>query len=263
MAGFLDATRMCCFSRPVQSVTATRIFARFLDPNTQVVVYSMAIDAGEDLAMILPIPVAEGSGDDAMKFIDLSGYEKFFDDVESGFPPPPQPVTRSLGIPPPAAAAGPPPLVVHTVGKFEASFVPTVKDFSRLDERFRLPSGVWEKLGGYARSGFAVFKLKKGEQRVHPMAFSFPTATPGKLFFPTVHIHDGAVHKEADFDHVLYCQALRLGQGNLHTWTESQRPASLFVKTKETKSIVAPDSHIYRRAMIGNFPNKDTVLAAA
>jgi hypothetical protein len=35
-------------------------------------------------------------------------------------------------------------LEVIQVGDFEASFVPTVKDFSRLDERFRLPSAVWD-----------------------------------------------------------------------------------------------------------------------
>ena len=40
------------------------------------------------------------------------------------------------------------------------------------------------------------------------MAFDFPRAAK-KLFFPTVHIHDGKVHDKADFDHALYCQAVR------------------------------------------------------
>jgi hypothetical protein len=34
-----------------------------------------------------------------------------------------------------------------------------------------------------------------------------------------VHIHDGDVHQEAEFDHVLYCQ--RMGQENLSHWEES------------------------------------------
>ena len=103
------------------------------------------------------------------------------------------------------------------VGSFVASFVPTVKDFSRLDEQFRLPDGTWDKLPAYKDYGFAVFKLKKGEQKVHPMAFEFPRADKTRLFFPTVHIHDGKVHDQAGFDHVLYCQ----GVDTRMRWRES------------------------------------------
>jgi hypothetical protein len=35
---------------------------------------------------------------------------------------------------------------VREVGSFEASYVPKIADFSRLDERFRLPVAVWKKL---------------------------------------------------------------------------------------------------------------------
>ena len=79
--------------------------------------------------------------------------------------------------------------------------MPTVKDFARLDERFKLPPSTWDDLPGYKDYGFAVFKLKKGEQKVHPMAFEFPRGDTRKLFFPTVHIHDGKVHQTAGFDH--------------------------------------------------------------
>ena len=48
---------MCCFSQPVVSVSATNIFARAEDNGRQVVVYSMAIEARTELAMILPLPV--------------------------------------------------------------------------------------------------------------------------------------------------------------------------------------------------------------
>ena len=76
------------------------------------------------------------------------------------------------------------------VGDFEASFVPTVKDFNRLDARFQLPAELFAKMPDYQHFGFAVFKLKPGMQTVQPMAFDFPAAKPGHLFFPTVHIHD-------------------------------------------------------------------------
>jgi hypothetical protein len=152
---------------------------------------------------------------------------------------------------------------VVEVGNFAASFVPTVKDFDRLDEQFRLPAGVWEKLGGYEQYGFAVFKLRKGHTLVHPMAFTFPTANPERLFFPTVHIHDGRIHPRADFDHVLYCQVTRRGTRSLANWDESPELAGNFMRTHRTQNFVLPDLHVYRRKIIGQFANKDVLLPIA
>ena len=53
---------MCCFSRPVDSVSATNIFARSGAGGRQLIAYSMTLRAGEDLAMILPLPIKPGSG---------------------------------------------------------------------------------------------------------------------------------------------------------------------------------------------------------
>src|SRR5690349_17102183 len=155
---------MCCFSRPVQSVSATNIFARSAEGGQQYLVYSMTLRAKEELAMVLPLPVKAGSGEKAVSFIDLKGYPDFFTDLQKGFPEPLTSRTlsnsRALGAPPDAK------LEVVAVGSFEASFVPTAADFSRLDERFRLPAGTWEKLPAYRGHGFAVFKLKSGEAKV-------------------------------------------------------------------------------------------------
>jgi hypothetical protein len=144
------------------------------------------------------------------------------------------------------------------VGSFEASFVPTVKDFARLDMRFRLPATTWDSLPGLKGHGFTVFKLKKGEKKVHPMAFEFPRADKGKLFFPTVHIHDGKVHKTANFDHVLYCQPR--GQDAMQ-WRESVRPAGLFMDAKKAVGILDADAHVYRLILRGRKTNQDTYLA--
>src|SRR5262245_18802043 len=195
---------MCCFSRPVKSVSATRIFARMGESARQFVVYSMNLDSAEPLAMVLPIPVAAGSDEAAVRFINLKNYANYFEDLSSGFPVPTPRGGFGRSV---AATAESVPLQVFQVGSFEASFVPTVGDFGRLDERFRLPNNAFEKLPGYKTFGFAVFKLKAGEQTVHPMAFEFPTASRTRLFFPTVHIHDGKVHDRAGFDHSLYCQS--------------------------------------------------------
>src|SRR5437588_251938 len=152
---------MCCFSRKVDVVADTNIFARVSQDGRQFLVYSMRFKAGEDLAMILPIPVPKDSPDDAVKFINLEKYAAFFDDLRKGFP------QRKDDSRAPATGGvkdGPKPLPVVEVGSFVASFVPAIKDFSRLDERFRLPEGVWEKLPQYKEFGFAVFKLKKPEK---------------------------------------------------------------------------------------------------
>jgi hypothetical protein len=163
-----------------------------------------------------------------------------------------------LGAPPARGAR----LEVVTVGNFQASFVPTVNDFSRLDEQFRLPAGTWDKLPAYRDHGFAVFKLKAGESKIHPMAFSFPRANPRELFFPTVHIHDGKVHENADFDHVLYCQRGPSDLFNLQDWDESFRPAVAFMQLPKSKDLVSGDEHCYKRALTGNLPNKDFLLRA-
>ena len=73
---------MCCFSRPVISVSATNIFARAGEEGRQFLVYSMSIQAETDLAMILPLPVKQPAGEKDVMFIDLKGYADFFKDMD-------------------------------------------------------------------------------------------------------------------------------------------------------------------------------------
>src|SRR5687768_18569857 len=115
---------MCCFSRRVQHVEQTEIFARALPGGRQALIYSMQIKAAEDLAMILPIPVAQPAAEEAVQFVDLHEYPQLFAGLRRAFHIP-RPAT--LGRAPTAAAA---PLKVVQVGGFNASFVPAVRDFS-------------------------------------------------------------------------------------------------------------------------------------
>jgi hypothetical protein len=244
---------MCCFSQPVEFVAGTNIFARPARAG-QYLVYSMTLKAGSDLAMILPIPTPKASKEDAVTFINLEKYPDFFDDMRSGFPLPPPPRGLKDDSPRPKPE---PKLKVVEVGSFVASFVPTVKDFVRLDDQFKLPEGTWVKLPQYKDYGFAVFKLKKGEHKVHPMAFEFPRADERRLFFPTVHIHDGKVHDRAGFDHTLYCQGADTGM----RWRESPQPAEMFLKKlDQAKGVVDPKAHVYRKDMNGTFKNEDVWL---
>lgn len=251
---------MCCFSREVRSVSATRIFARHLFEARQVLIYSMTIDAPTEVAMILPIPTAEGVKENAINFVDLSRYAHFFDDLDACFPAPKESKSDFKSI---LAAAPARTLKVIEVGRFRASFVPTLKDFGRLDSQFRLPDEVWSKIGRYDRYGFVVFQLQKGAATIHPMAFDFSTALPDKLFFPTVHIHDGKVHPKAHFDHVLFCQTAKLGGGAIHHWQESPSLVSNNVKVKLAKGLVNGEQHAHRRSMNGMLENSDVLLAVA
>lgn len=250
---------MCCFSRPIDLVTNTRLFARWMPsvkdlPYNQCVVYQMDFRAAEDLAMILPIPVAPGSGEAAVRFIDLRKHEDFFEKLSRCFPAPP--VARSLNYSRSAPKSATP-LKVERVGSFDASFVPTVSDFSRLDDRFRLPGEVWENLPEYKKWGFAVFKLRPDADTVHPMSFAFPRREPERgLFLPTVHIHDGRVHSKADFHHTLYIQRAS-GQGGPLDWEESPGLASAAFKFDDVKELIDRSAHVYRRRMVGTFRNRD------
>jgi hypothetical protein len=165
-----------------------------------------------------------------------------------------------------------PKLVVHDVGDFEASFVPSQKDFDRLDARFRLPSRVFDELPRYADWGFCVFKLKPkkrggffglfgkrgGTQTVHPMAFEFPRRDPSTLFFPTVHVHDGEVHAKAHFDHDLFCQPGPSWDAPAE-WDRSAMTTSALAA--RSRRWVAENEHVYKRSLHGDLPNEDVLVA--
>jgi hypothetical protein len=184
-----------------------------------------------------------------MSFVDLSSYPKLFDELAALFAPPPaRYAPQSLSFAPELSADT---LVVHEVGAFVASFVPRLVDFARLDPRFRLPETVWSALPQYSDWGFAVFQLAKGNTKVHPMAFHFPTRAPSRLFFPTVHVHDGSVHTHAEFDHELYFQS-----SSAHiTDAESHTPASTLMA--ERSQGLVQNGLVRRRVMRGNYENID------
>lgn len=246
---------MCCFSRPVDFVRDTSIFARPVEGGKQLVAYGMSLRSREELAMILPIPVPVGTADGAVRFMDLSAYEDLFADLWKGFD---HPQARSIGITCASPGKGLARLEVIKVGSFDASFVPTTADFARLDPRFRLPDGFWEKLSTYRDHGFVVFKLRAGQQRVHPMAFTFPTRRPREIFFPTVHIHDGRIHDLAQFDHHLFAQTDGRWGRRMIGWRESRQPARLFLKLDQCDGLFLPEEHCHYRRLAGRLKNQDT-----
>jgi hypothetical protein len=218
-------------------------------PGVQALAYGMNLKTAREVAMILPLPVVPGSGEDAVKFVSLEKHPRMFEELAELFYVPP-PLSRkggmSLSIP-----ARQPKLVVHKIGSFIASYVPTRADFTRLDERFRIPPVLFDAVPHYNDYGFAVFQLEPGKVTVHPMAMTFPTRSPDKLFFPTVHVHDGKFHATADFDHALYYQGRR---------TEGDAYASMRAD-KSYADLVAPADEMFRRQLRYRLPNEDVWLA--
>jgi hypothetical protein len=193
--------------------------------------------------------------------------------------------TRSL-------SAQPANLVVHDVGDFEASFVPSRADLSRLDPRFRLPDAALDALPVGDDWGFAVFKLKHTApapppaaepgfferllgkptppapppmpKRFHPMAFRFPRRDPGRLFLPTLHVHDGAVHGTATFDHTLYVQQLHApASAEAADWVAQERVVSAVVDVARTAGLLVADEDVWKTRLRGRLPNRDTWVAAS
>lgn len=266
---------MCCFSLPIKHVSKTEIFAGearapAAATTEQFLVYKMSVQLDEELAMILPLPVPPGCGDDVVGFLDLSGYDGFFQDLARGFPERLlYAKSRSLV---PSRGPARPMLQVHSVGAFEASFVPSVGDFDRLDPRFRLPRETWASLPAYADYGFAVFKLRRKaglgglwqslrgkKQSFHPMALRFPRRDPSALFFPTVHIHDGKVYGQADFDHTLYCQ-LPAGWATPSDWERSTQPLKGFADPRRSLGILDGEAPCWRLVLEGTRTNRDTLV---
>lgn len=255
------------FPCPVISVNNTQIFARISGNGTQFLAYQMTYNSEQPNAMILPLPVKQPAEEGAVRFIDLKHYETFFEDLDNGFP-----FYQGLGIgcAAPTKSASRSGLEVIKVGNYIASFVPTLSDFSRLDARFRLPDETWEKLPGYKDFGFAVFQLAAGSLKPHPMAFEFPTIK-SDLFFPTVHVHDGAVHDSEEFDHILYMQHAGFDSrvyAYQNSYIEdkstglirSKHQASHFCNVDQTAGLVDRNLLVHRKFLGGELPNTDTVI---
>jgi hypothetical protein len=247
---------MCCFAGHVSDVSGTNIFAR-VDGDREYLVYEMTFTSQEQTAMILPIPVAPGRPEDVVKFVALDAYPDFFGDLERHFT---QVWARAklLGAASPRVG-----LKVHLVGAFEASFVPRLELFDRLDARFRIQRRVWEQLPAYESFGFVVFKLRPGQRvTAHPMAFSFQTREPRTVFFPTVHIHDQSVHDTAAFDHILYIQnqPTRGGSWPGTLWMSDDTQASEYVDVVRTRGVVDGEARCLQMAVVGTFRNSDVVI---
>ena len=262
---------MCIFSRPINQVFGTKIFARLSGRGTQFLAYEMNYDSDVPNAMILPLPVKQTATEKSIRFIDLQGYPKFFEDLSAAFPYIGRSGIGCSSMLQTDDAKGS--IEVHDVGDFIASFVPKMADFDRLDSQFIIPNETWSLIPEYSDYGFAVFQLKSLVGKSHPMAFEFETRM-NKVFFPTVHIHDGEVHGTEHFDHELYTQHAGLDSiagkyfeydylDRYTQFTRSQNNAAETVEVDKTQGIVEPNLLLHRRQLTGNLKNQDMIFEIA
>lgn len=259
---------MCCFSQPVLSVNNTRIFARLSGQGTQFLAYQMNYESRDPNAMILPLPIQQPATDSSLRFIDLKDYDTFFKDLASGFPTLARSFSIGCGLP--GDPANRSDLEVFEVGNYIASFVPTIQDFDRLDPVFTLPRQTWDRIPEYNDFGFAVFQLAAGSLEPHPMAFEFQSRD-NKVFFPTIHIHDGQVHETEEFDHALYAQHAGLDSqvygyinSDVHDdatgLIRSAAPAAKFCNVEKSAGLIDGDLLVHRTFLFGKSRNIDTVF---
>ena len=243
---------MCCIMPRVERVFNTNLFARLSGKKTQFLVYQMTYEAKNPVAMILPIPVALPARENAVRFLNLKPYPTFFTDLRQAFPAP-----MAFGRASHDDSKAAEPIRVETVGDFEASFVPSQRDFHRVDPRFRISKSAFQKLPQYRDYGFVVFQFKETHGTPHPMAFEFPTRNASQLYFPTVHVHDGLVHPREHFDHMLYYQ------GGGVEGMRSDGAASKHVAIEKTLGIVEGRLVLQRVPLEGYLPNRDWWLTPA
>ncbi len=262
---------MCCFAQSVDSVSNTKIFARLTDKGTQLLAYAMDYQSDVPNAMILPVPTT--GREDALRFIDMSGYEDLFRDLQRGFPTVRPLFSKALPTSR-AAVEDSAPLKVHKVGSFVASFVPTVDDFDRLDPQFVIPKETWGQVSGYEGYGYAVFQLDEEAGKTHPMAMEFETTLKQKVFFPTLHIHDGEVHSHESFDHYLFLQHAGFDsvvgaydgpktEDSKTRMVRSKLDAGAFTKADKSNGLIVPELLLHRKRLRGMLRNEDVVFRAA
>lgn len=251
---------MCCFTGRVEKVDETNIFARMMQPGVQLLIYEMKLSAKTEVAMVLPIPVVPGSGDDAVELISMERYPKFFMGLNWMFEEPTLRSRRSSSDTSESAT-----LKVHSVGAFVASFVPSLADFSRLDARFQMPEGTIDRVPEYHDYGFVVFQLAVtgGHVPIHPMAFEFKTRDASRLFFPTLHIHDGKLQSKAKFSHKLYAQ----GAPKQPDWMPPLRDLAQSIATYASVDrnggmarFLDASLSLRRRKLVGKYDNADIWL---
>ena len=268
---------MCVIQGNPEKVSDTQLLVyRTIDGDRQVTVYSNQVDLpetdetnagvweafglatpknGKHAAMILPVPL----GAQHFEVIDLSGHANLFKKLNACFPRIRESRSDSLGTSTRSANSFAM-LPVQLCGSYEYSLVPSLADFARVDSSvFELDHDVSQVLEKHYGPEFAYLVCKlRASKKYHPVAYTHPMPTDGKLFVPTLHYHQGHSEAAPDWDHEIYLvtpQKLGKAASNTHA-LEQLGPLTSLMPTVCAEEFRKLEIH-------GHFPNQDLRVTAA
>ncbi|HUS36026.1 MAG TPA: hypothetical protein VM680_11810 [Verrucomicrobiae bacterium] len=240
----------------MREVSATNIFARADKENAQFLVYEMRVAATEPVAMVLPLPVDQSKGENGVRFIDLQGYPNLFESLYFTFSPPPKNAEYFMGM-----GGGGRSLAVQKVGAYDASFVPTIADFLRLDERFRLPDETWKKLPAYKEWGLRCLSCGRPSSGTIRWRFRLIGRVMRRFFSDGSYSRrEGARERGLRSRFVLPAGGERAGVERLDGIA---RAAAQFVDVQKAKGIVDGERHCYKYSIKGRRSNRDIYVLKA
>lgn len=176
---------MCIISAEINDVSDTNIFvAPNHDYTRQLVIYSNKIDnIANNNTMILPVPYPE-----SVDFIDMSDYGHFFEDCNNCF--------KNTNVILSNCYRDSYNLRVFDVGSYRVSLANNMNDLKRINrEVFNIDDDVLDVLKSFYKKnfwGFIICKLKPGNEKYHPFAYSHKMVQDRiscKIFIPTRHYH--------------------------------------------------------------------------
>lgn len=197
---------MCIISPPhVEHISNTKILvAPLINPNNtvkQLTVYENTVKTSNPVAMVLPFPNRNFERD--FSFVDLSDYEKIFEDLDNLFPKP-QVYSRGISTNYLSNSAK---IAVHQIGSYKTSVVPGLTDLQRLQfDVFNLDPTVGNILSEHYSEGFGfVICIIDKDADFHPIAYTHSLRDDRRYFVPTRHYHHvGDELDHADWDHEIY-----------------------------------------------------------
>jgi hypothetical protein len=188
-------------SAEVKDLSATKILAALLrGGRRQLTVYANSVaTAVQGSCMVLAVP-----NPGSVRLLDMSGYSTIFDDCLAMT----QRYSESYGSRGGTLSYDSAPLAVHSVGDYDASIVPALADFARLDPAsFTMAPEFLQFMDRtYAGTamGFIVCKLQRSSSLKPYAPFGYVHDVSDHVFVPTMHFHirEGGVQSAGSGDNM-------------------------------------------------------------
>lgn len=148
--------------------------------------------------MILPVPSTKEGAD--ISLVSMEGAEDLFKVLNEIYTP----RARSMGLSK-SKSRETFSLEVKKVGDYDVSIVPSLRDFDRLSDIFKVSENVSEILESNYSNGFSfVVAMLNKTGSFQPLAYTHEMPRDLKMFVPTRHEHGDDEEGLPDWDHTIY-----------------------------------------------------------